>query len=42
MEDNQADGEFGAENFMLNNEALWSTWVDDAAKEKLLAALKAL
>ncbi|GAB3489041.1 ABC transporter substrate-binding protein [Marinomonas epiphytica] len=39
MEDNQADGQFAAENFMFNQEDIWSAWVSDEAKAKLVEAL---
>ena len=39
MEDNQADGQYAAENFMFNHEAVWSAWVSKDVKEKLLSAL---
>ena len=39
MEDNQADGEYAAENFMLNHEDIWSKWVNKDVKAKLDKAL---
>ncbi|MGO3345084.1 MAG: ABC transporter substrate-binding protein [Marinomonas sp.] len=42
MEDNQADGEYAAENFMLNHEDIWSKWVSNDVKVKLEKALDKL
>ncbi|MCV2401317.1 ABC transporter substrate-binding protein [Marinomonas sp. C2222] len=42
MEENQADGQYGAEYFMFNNEAVWSKWVDAETKAKLIKALDSL
>jgi glycine betaine/proline transport system substrate-binding protein len=42
MEDNQADGQYAAENFMFNNEETWSKWVDAPTKAKLIKALDEL
>ncbi|REG86983.1 ABC transporter substrate-binding protein [Marinomonas pollencensis] len=39
MEDNQADGEYAAENFMLNHEEIWSKWVSNDVKAKLDKAI---
>lgn len=39
MEDNQADGAIAAEHFLKSQEAIWSGWVSEAAKEKIKAAL---
>ena len=42
MEENQADSQYGAENFLLNNEDIWSTWVSASTKAKLKEALEDL
>jgi glycine betaine/proline transport system substrate-binding protein len=39
MEENQAQGDFAAEYFLKNNEAMWSTWVTADAAKKIKAAL---
>lgn len=39
MEDNQADGQYAAENFMLNHADIWSKWVNKDVKAKLEKAL---
>jgi glycine betaine/proline transport system substrate-binding protein len=39
MEENQADGQYAAENFMLNHQDIWSQWVSEDVKIKLEKAL---
>lgn len=39
MEENQADGQYAAENFMFEHEDIWSAWVSADVKEKIIAAL---
>lgn len=39
MEDNQADGEFGAYHFLENYESVWSAWVSDDVADKIKSAL---
>jgi glycine betaine/proline transport system substrate-binding protein len=42
MEDNQADGQYAAENFMLNNKDIWSKWVNKDIQAKIDSALENL
>lgn len=42
MEDNQADGQYAAENFMMNHEDIWSKWVNKDVKAKLDKAINNL
>lgn len=42
MEDNQADGEYAAENFLFEHEDIWSQWVSADVKTKLDNALDKL
>ncbi|MEL0636105.1 ABC transporter substrate-binding protein [Marinomonas sp. TI.3.20] len=42
MEDNQADGQYAAENFMLNHKDIWSKWVNKDVQAKLEKALDKL
>jgi glycine betaine/proline transport system substrate-binding protein len=39
MEENQADGDYAAQYFLENYEAMWSTWVTADAAKKIKAAL---
>ncbi|MEO9274007.1 ABC transporter substrate-binding protein [Marinomonas sp. 5E14-1] len=39
MESNQAQGDYAAEYFLKNNEAMWTTWVSADAAKKIKAAL---
>lgn len=39
IEENQADGQYAAENFMFEHEEVWSKWVSTEVKNKLIAAL---
>jgi glycine betaine/proline transport system substrate-binding protein len=39
MEDNQADGEFGAYHFLETNEDIWTKWVSSEVASKIKAAL---
>lgn len=39
MEDKQADGEYAAEHFLMENEDMWTKWVTPAAAKKIKAAL---
>lgn len=39
MEDNQADGQYAAENFMFNHEDVWSKWVSKDVKANIEKAL---
>ena len=40
MEDQNASAEEGAVHFLMENKDIWSTWIDDAARERLAAVLK--
>lgn len=42
MEEQQADGEFAAEHFLMSYESTWSKWVDQKTAEKIKKALAAL
>ncbi|TYL48533.1 ABC transporter substrate-binding protein [Marinomonas sp. IMCC 4694] len=42
MEDNQADGQYAAENFMFTYPEIWSKWVDKDVKAKIDKALDSL
>ncbi|MEO9654444.1 ABC transporter substrate-binding protein [Marinomonas sp.] len=42
MEENQADSQYAAENFMFNYESVWSAWVSEDVKAKILTALDEL
>ncbi len=42
MEDQQADGEYSVEHFILNYEDTWSAWVDSATAKKIKKAVSAL
>ncbi|MBJ7536873.1 ABC transporter substrate-binding protein [Marinomonas sp. C1424] len=42
MEENQADGQYAAENFLLNHQEIWSQWVSKDIKTKLEKALDKL
>lgn len=42
MEDQQADGEYAVEHFLLNYEDTWSKWVDSDTAQKIKKALAAL
>lgn len=39
MEENQADGEFAMEYFMVNYSDVWEAWLDDAAAQRVASAL---
>ncbi|NQZ93620.1 MAG: ABC transporter substrate-binding protein [Moritella sp.] len=42
MEDQQADGEYSVEHFILNYEDTWSQWVDSATAKKIKKAVSEL
>jgi glycine betaine/proline transport system substrate-binding protein len=42
MDDNQADGEFAAEEFLIKNEDLWLNWVSPETAKKVKQALSEL
>jgi glycine betaine/proline transport system substrate-binding protein len=42
MEDQQADGEYAVEHFLVNYETTWSKWVDDTTAQKIKKALSEL
>ena len=42
MEDQQADGEYSVEHFIINYEDTWSQWVDSATAKKIKKAVSAL
>ncbi|SBS27079.1 Substrate binding domain of ABC-type glycine betaine transport system [Marinomonas aquimarina] len=42
MEENQADGQYAAENFMFEHEDIWSQWVSADVKQKIVSALDEL
>lgn len=39
MDENQADGEFAMEYFLLSYEDMWRSWLDDEAADRVAAAL---
>lgn len=39
MEENQADGQYAAENFLFEHEDIWSEWVSNDVHSKLVEAL---